>query len=166
MGYPHFVFPRVSAWVCRAFHTLIRCVGGKGDGNWVVVLPGSLMLILSLRGLGLERLGPSARQRGTRGSSVLQETSLQGEAELKDKFTGKPKDCDPPPETCQYLKEKSPQEILTGFVPVTGTVSLLTLCTTEFMECCFMMEFRVRLRTGMQSYLERIILLLKPSALI
>lgn len=90
--------------------------------------------------LGLERLRTSARQREARGSSVLQKTSLQGEVQLKDKFKilansnfGKPKDCDPPPETSQYLKEKSLQEILTG--SGTGMVSLLTLCTTELMEC-------------------------------
>lgn len=102
------------------------CVGGERDGNWVVVLPCSVLLILCLGDLGLERLRPSARQRGARGSSVPQ--SFQ----LKDKFTGKPKDCEPPSETSQFLKEKSLQEILTG--SVTGTVSLLALCTTEFME--------------------------------
>ncbi|KAF4802737.1 hypothetical protein TURU_021944 [Turdus rufiventris] len=45
----------------------------------------------------------------------------QGEVQLEDKLKilansnfGKPKDCDPPPETSQYLKEKTLQEILTG----------------------------------------------------
>lgn len=65
---------------------------------------------------------------------------MQGEVQLEDKLKilansnfGKPKDCDPPPETSQYLKEKTLQEIFTG--SGTGMVSLLTLCTTEFVGC-------------------------------
>lgn len=141
------------------FRSLIGCVGGKRDGNWAVVLPGSLLLILSLRDLGSERLGPSARHRGARGCSVLQETSLQGEAEAEGQIHWQPEDCDLPPETSQYLKEKPPQEIPSG--SVSGTVSLLTLCTTESMECWLYDGIWSQAQNGDAELLECIILLLK-----